>query len=166
MYDKIHYKLKKKKKEALILFCFLPLGWYHLYTEVVSISPDSLDSSLWFIQLSILHDVLLIMQRWQYGNMQSWCTPFTILNQTVVWCLVPIVASWPAYRFLRGQERWPGTHIFKNSPQFVVIHTVKGISIVNEAKVDVFLKFPWFLYDPTNVAFLFLFPLLNFCFLF
>ena len=29
-------------------------------------------------------------------------------------------------------------HLFKNFPQFVVIHTVKGFSIVNEAEVDVF----------------------------
>ena len=33
-----------------------------------------------------------------------------------------------------------------------MIHTVKGFIIVNEAKVDVFLEFPCFLYDPTNVG--------------
>ena len=33
------------------------------------------------------------------------------------------------------------SHLFKNFPQFVVIHTVKGFSIVNEAEVDVFLDF-------------------------
>ena len=42
--------------------------------------------------------------------------------------------------------------LFKNFPQFVVIHTVKGFSVVNEAEVDVFLKFPFFLYDPVNVS--------------
>ena len=30
------------------------------------------------------------------------------------------------------------SHIFKNFPQFVVIHTVKAFGIVNEAEVDVF----------------------------
>ena len=30
------------------------------------------------------------------------------------------------------------SHLLKNFPQFVVIHTVKGFSIVNEAEVDVF----------------------------
>ena len=30
---------------------------------------------------------------------------------------------------------------FKNFPQFIVIHTVKGFSIVNEAEVDAFLEF-------------------------
>ena len=44
------------------------------------------------------------------------------------------------------------SHRFKSFPQFVVIHTVKGFSVVNEAEVDVFLKFPCFLYDPTNVG--------------
>ena len=38
-----------------------------------------------------------------------------------------------------------------NYPQFV-IHTVKGFSIVNEAKVDVFLEFSCFFNDPTNVG--------------
>ena len=32
------------------------------------------------------------------------------------------------------------SHLLKNFPQFVVIHTVKGVSIGNEAKVDVFLE--------------------------
>ena len=44
------------------------------------------------------------------------------------------------------------SHLFKNFPQFVVIHTVKGFSIVNEAEVDVFLEFPCFLYDPVSVC--------------
>ena len=30
--------------------------------------------------------------------------------------------------------------------QFVVIHTAKGFSIVNEAEIDVFLEFPCFIY--------------------
>ena len=42
------------------------------------------------------------------------------------------------------------SHLFKNSPQFVVIHTVKGFNEVNEAEVDVFLEFPCFLCDPTD----------------
>ena len=32
------------------------------------------------------------------------------------------------------------SHLFKNFLQFVVIHTVKGFSVVTEAKVDVFLE--------------------------
>ena len=33
------------------------------------------------------------------------------------------------------------SHLLKNFPQFVVIHTTRGFSIVNEAEVDVFLEF-------------------------
>ena len=42
--------------------------------------------------------------------------------------------------------------IFKNFPQFVVIHTVKGFSVVNEAEVDVFLEFSCFFHDPVDVG--------------
>ena len=42
------------------------------------------------------------------------------------------------------------SHLFKKFPQFFVIHTDKGFSIVNEAEVDVSLEFLWFLYDPAN----------------
>ena len=43
------------------------------------------------------------------------------------------------------------SHLFKNLPQFVVIHIVKGLHIVNETEVDVFLEFSCFLYDPVDV---------------
>ena len=43
------------------------------------------------------------------------------------------------------------SHLFKNFTQFVVIHTVKGFSIVSEAEVDIFLDVPCFLCDPANV---------------
>ena len=44
------------------------------------------------------------------------------------------------------------SHHFKNFPQFLVIHTVKGFSLVNETEVDVFLEFSCFLCDPTDVG--------------
>ena len=44
------------------------------------------------------------------------------------------------------------SHLFKNFLQFVVIHTVKGFSTINEGETDVFLEFPCFLFDPTNVG--------------
>jgi len=43
-------------------------------------------------------------------------------------------------------------YFLKNVPQFVVIHTVKGFSILNKAEVDVFLEFPCFLCGPMNVG--------------
>ena len=50
-----------------------------------------------------------------------------------------------------GKVAWY-SHCFQNFPQFVVIHTVKVFSIVNEAEVDVFLEFSCFFYDPTDVG--------------
>ena len=42
------------------------------------------------------------------------------------------------------------SHLFKNFPQFVVIHTVKGFDIVNKA--DVFVELSCFFDDPTDVG--------------
>ena len=44
------------------------------------------------------------------------------------------------------------SHLLKNFPQFVVIHTVKGFGIVNKTKVDDFLELSCFSDDPTDVA--------------
>ena len=43
------------------------------------------------------------------------------------------------------------SHLYQNSPQFIVIHTVKGFGIVNKAEVDVFLVLFCFFDDPTDV---------------
>ena len=44
------------------------------------------------------------------------------------------------------------SHLLKNFPQFVVIHTVKGFGVVNEAEVDIFLELSCFFDDPTDVG--------------
>ena len=44
------------------------------------------------------------------------------------------------------------SHLFQNFPQFVVIHTVKGFSVVNEAEVDVFLELSCFFCYATDVG--------------
>ena len=44
------------------------------------------------------------------------------------------------------------SHLLKNFPQFVVIHTVKSFGIVNKTKVDVFLERFRFLDNPTDVG--------------
>ena len=50
-----------------------------------------------------------------------------------------------------GQVVWY-SHFFQNFPQFVVIHTVKGIGVVNKTEVDVFLELSCFFYDPADVG--------------
>ena len=44
------------------------------------------------------------------------------------------------------------SHLLKNFPKFVVIHTVKGFGVVNKAEVDVFLELYCFFCDPTGVG--------------
>ena len=44
------------------------------------------------------------------------------------------------------------SHLLKNFPRFVVIHTVKGFGIVNKAEVDIFLELSCFFDDPMDVG--------------
>ena len=89
----------------------------------------------------------------QGDSRQPCCTPFSILNQSVVPYRVLTIASWPTYRFLRGQVRWSGILIslrdFHSSSWFT---QSKVFSIVNETEIDVFLKFPHFLFNPAYVG--------------
>ena len=50
------------------------------------------------------------------------------------------------------QVRWSVIPISLRNFQFVVIHTVKGFSVVNKAEVDVFLELSCFFYDQTDVG--------------
>ena len=43
-------------------------------------------------------------------------------------------------------------HLFQNSPQFIVIHTVKGFGIVSKAEIDAFLELSCFFDDPADVG--------------
>ena len=51
------------------------------------------------------------------------------------------------------------SHLFKNFPEFVVVHTVKGFGIVNKAEVDIFMELSCFFDDPTDVGNLSVAPL-------
>ena len=50
-----------------------------------------------------------------------------------------------------GQVFWY-SHLFQNFPEFVVVHTVKGIGIVSKAEVDVFLELSCFFHDPADIG--------------
>ena len=72
----------------------------------------------------------------QSDNIQLWCSPFPICNQSIVpymvltTCfLISIQVSEVAVKVV-----WY-FHFLMNFPQFVVIHTVKGFSVVNKADV-------------------------------
>ena len=90
--------------------------------------------------------------------MQPWCTPFPIFNQSFVACssltcfLTHIQVSQEA-----GKVVWY-SHLSKNFSQLVVIHIVKGFSLVSEA-VNVFPKFPCLFFNLTDFAVWYLVPL-------
>ena len=42
--------------------------------------------------------------------------------------------------------------LFKDFPQFIVIHAVKGFGLVNKEEVDVFLELSHFINDPVDVG--------------
>ena len=44
------------------------------------------------------------------------------------------------------------SHLLKNFPEFIVIHTIKGFGIVNKAEIDVFLELSYFFHDPVDVG--------------
>ena len=65
----------------------------------------------------------------QGDNMQPWCTPFPIWNQSIVPYTVLTVASWPAYRFLRRQLR-----------ASLIAQLVKNLPAVQETPVQFLLE--------------------------
>ena len=50
-----------------------------------------------------------------------------------------------------GQLVWY-SYLLQNFPQFIVIHTVEGCGIVNNAEIDVFLELSYFFDDPVDVG--------------
>ena len=50
-----------------------------------------------------------------------------------------------------GQVVWY-SHLFQNFPQFIVIHTIKGFGMVNEAEIDVFLELSCFFGNPAQIS--------------
>ena len=83
----------------------------------------------------------------QGDNIQPWCTPFPIWNQSVVPHPVRTIASWPAYRFLKRQVRWSGIpicfrifHSLLWSTQSKVWHSQESR---NRCFSGALLLFPW-----------------------
>ena len=108
--------------------------------------------TLCFIQPGISQDVLCIEVKqagWQYRaltysfpNLALVCCSMSSSNCCFLTCI--------QFYQEAGQVVWY-SHLLKNMPQFVVIHTVKGFGIVNKTEVDVFLEFLCFLHDPVDI---------------
>ena len=78
------------------------------YLRLVIFLPATLipDCALSNLALRMMYSAYNLNK--QGDNIQPWCTPFTIWNQSSVPCPVPTLASWSAYRFLRREVRWSG----------------------------------------------------------
>ena len=93
----------------------------------------------------------------QGDNIQPWCTPFPIWNQSVIPCSVLTVASWPAYRFARRQVRWSGIPI-----SFRIFHSLLwsthskalalGVPFKKEGILLVFVEWSAFLQVAVSLA--------------
>ena len=89
----------------------------------------------------------------QSDNIQPCHTPFPIWNRSVV----PMFSSNACFSTCihisqeAAQVVWY-SHLLKNFPQDVVIHTVKGFCLVSKAEVDVFLELSRFFYDPKDIG--------------
>ena len=86
--------------------CFMPYGWCHLRLLIFLseiLIPACASSSPAFLMMYSIYK--------QGNNIQPWCTPFPVWNQSVVLCSVLTDASWPAYRSLRRQVKWSGIRI-------------------------------------------------------
>ena len=121
------------------------MRWLMFFMEILILACDS--SSLAFCMMYFAYKL-----NKQDDNIQPWHTPFLILNHSHVPWKVLIVASWPAFRFLRRQVKWSSIPTSSRIFQFIVIHSIKGFSIVSETEVVVFLEFPCFFYDPVDVG--------------
>ena len=89
----------------------------------------------------------------QGDNIQPWCIPFPIWNQSVVPCPVLTVASWPAYGFLKRQVRWSGIPISFRIFHSLLWSTQSVFGIVNKAEI-VFLELSCFFDNPVDVGYL------------
>ena len=105
------------------------------------------------LQPSVSHNVLCIEVKeggWQYTALTysfSYLEPVGCSMSTSNCCfLTCIQVSQEA-----GQAVWY-SHLLKNIPQFIMIHTVKGFGIVNKAEIDAFLELCCFFHDPADVG--------------
>ena len=143
-------------KRLLVPLCFLPSGsgWCHLH--IWGYWYFSWQSGFQLVLHSAPHFSCWILHKLnkQGDNKQPWCIPFPTLNQSFVpWLLTINYCLLTCIQVSQEADTvvWY-YHLSKNFPQFVVIHTVEGFSIVSEAEVDVFLEFSFFFCDSMDVG--------------
>ena len=137
---------------SLVPLCFLPKEWYHLHIW-----------GYWYFSQQYWFQLVL-----PPAQHFAWCTlHLSYISRVTIYSLDGLLSLFGTSLFMSssnscfltwiqisqeaGQVVWY-SHLLKNFPQIVVIHTVKGFGIVNKAEVDVFLELSCFLNDPMNVG--------------
>ena len=134
---------------SLVLLHFLPLKCYHLRLSVflMAVLIPACDSSSPAFRM--MYSAYKLKK--QGDNIQPWCTPFPIWNQSIIPCPVLTVASWPAYRFLWRQVRRSSIpvslRIFRS-----LLWSTQSRLWCNQAEVNFFLEVSCFFDDPTDVG--------------
>ena len=130
----------------------LRIRWSKYWSFSLSISPSNEYSGLtsfrmdWLDLLAVqgtLKSLLQHMVLCSFPNLETACCSMSSSNCCFLSCI----------QISQGADKvvWY-SHLFKNFPQFVVSHTVKGFGMVNKAEVDVFLELFCFFDDPTDVG--------------
>ena len=97
-----HSPLSLSSRNSFIPVCFLPLGWCHLLIwDCWYFSWQSWFQLMIYPTFHMRYSTQKLNK--QGDNIQPWYTPFLILNQSFVPCLVLTVASWPEYTFTEGR---------------------------------------------------------------
>ena len=135
-----HSLLSPSSRGSLVSLCFLPLELSSAYLRLLIFLPAILipacaSSSPAFFMMYSAYEL-----NKQGDNIQPWPTSFPIWNQSVV----PLSSSNCCFLTCVRVSQEAGkviccSHFLKNFPECVVIHTVKGFSIVNDAEVYIFL---------------------------
>ena len=101
--------LSSSSRGSLVPLQFLPLEWYHLniwgywyFSQIPACDSPRLAFCMMYSAYKLNK---------QGDNIQPWCNPFPIWNQSVGPYLVLTIASWTAYRFIRRQVMWTGIPI-------------------------------------------------------
>ena len=112
-------------------------------SEVIDISPANLVSSPACLMMHSAYKLNKMVTIYSLDVLLSQFGSSPLFHAQFLHCLLTCIQiSQEA-----GQVAWY-SHLLKDFPQFVVIYTVRGFSIVNEAEVNVFLEFRCFSYDP------------------
>ena len=142
--------LESSSRGSLVPLLFLPLGWYHLniwccwcfsqksWFQIV-FQPDGYFK--WCILQRSKVSTMTIYSRDLLFFLFGTSLLFHVQSCFFLTCIQVLQEA--------GSVVWY-SYLFKNFPQCIVIYTVKGISVVNEADFF-FLEFPCVFYDPMDV---------------